>query len=108
MTTITINQAAETIANLLETLENAYWEAANCEEKDRVFNLSQILNAEYIELLKISVQDHHYEYEVISIAQTELLQALNNYAFNGQLQVRRQATAFRLQGLLSQFSNDLN
>ncbi|WP_320820517.1 hypothetical protein [Thalassolituus sp.] len=108
MTTITINQAAETIANLLETLENAYWEAANCEEKDRVFNLAQILNAEYIELLKISVQDHHYEYEVISIAPSELLQALNSFAFNCQQQVRRQTTASRLQSLLSQFSNNLN
>ncbi|APR67745.1 MAG: hypothetical protein VB954_11945 [Thalassolituus sp.] len=108
MTTMTINQAVEIISDLLQTLENAYWEAANCEEKDRVFNLSQILNAEYIELLKISVQDHHYEYEVISIAKAELLQALNNFAFNCQQHVRRQPTATRLQQLLSQFSNNLN
>ncbi|MCD8522049.1 MAG: hypothetical protein LRY66_06710 [Saccharospirillaceae bacterium] len=108
MTTMTISQASELIWDLLQTLEDAYWEASNCQEKDQVFNLMQLLNAEYMELLKISVQDHHYEYEVISTGLALLQQALEDFQRVASLQTRRQSTSTRLNALLNKLSANLS
>ena len=64
MAALSISQASELIWELNQTLEDAYWEASSMEEKDRIFNLIQLMMGEYMELLKVSVQDHHYDYEV--------------------------------------------
>ncbi|MGB1092867.1 MAG: hypothetical protein ACPGYX_12145 [Oceanobacter sp.] len=61
-----ISQAIETIWELIESLEQAYWASSSLQAKDAFTNLLQCLFREYIELQKLSVQDHHFEYEVVS------------------------------------------
>jgi len=107
MATMTIAQASELIWELLQTLEDAYWEASSCEEKDRVFNLMQLLNGEYMELLKISVQDHHYEYEVISTSHEVLMQVMSDFQHARMSMPRRQSTAVRLSSLLNKLTTNL-
>ncbi len=108
MATLTIAQASELIWDLLQTLEDAYWEASVCEEKDRVFNLMQLLNAEYMELLKISVQDHHYEYEVISTSHDVLVQVMSDFQRAQISMPRRLTTASRLSTLLNRLAANLS
>lgn len=74
-----IAEASNHIAELLGMLNNAYWEASSLENKDANYNLVRILTNEYIELMKISVQDHHYPYEVISTTQESLQNYLQDY-----------------------------
>lgn len=108
MNHITISQASELIWDLLKTLEDAYWEASSCTEKDQVFNLLQMLNAEYMELAKVSIQDHHYEYEVITTSREMLLQTLIDFQQASGNGVRRQSTSIRLRKLLNQLSSNLS
>lgn len=108
MSSITISQASELIWDLIQTLEDAYWEASNCDRKDQVFNLLRLLTAEYMELLKISVQDHHYEYEVITVNALELRHALEDFQAGCDHLVRRQRTAEQLSGLLKRFNHHLH
>jgi len=107
MTQITISQASELIWDLLKTMEDAYWEASSCHEKDQVFNLLQMLNAEYMELAKVSIQDHHYEYEVITTSQEMMQQTLIDFQQASSGVVRRQATSIRMRKLLNQLSSNL-
>lgn len=102
MKTLSIADAIEIICDLNKVLDDAYWEANNCEEKDHVYNLVNILNAEFIELSKVSVQDHHFDYEVISVSQEALKQALTQFQQRLSAQVRRQSTQVRLNSLLNQ------
>ena len=107
MSTLTIAEASELIWELLQSLEDSYWEASHCDDKDRVFNLMQILNAEYMELLKVSVQDHHYEYEVISTSQATLMQLVSEFQRNEASRPRRQKTSARLSGDSSVLTGNL-
>tara|TARA_R110000868_G_scaffold17813_2_gene77729 strand:- start:24952 stop:25281 length:330 start_codon:yes stop_codon:yes gene_type:complete len=72
MNKINISDALIAIWDLIEGLETGYWEASSMDAKDQLFNLLQVLQREYIELLKLSVQDHHFEYEVISLPPQQL------------------------------------
>lgn len=102
MNNIRIADAIEVIWELSKVLDDAYWEANSCEEKDQVYNLASILTAEFIELSKVSVQDHHFDYEVISVSQEALKQALTLFQQQVPKQVRRQTTLSRLNALLHQ------
>ncbi len=108
MTSITISQASELIWDLLQTLEDTYWEANTCDGKDQVFNLIRLLTSEYMELLKISVQDHHYEYEVITVSPHELRHTLEDFQLVCHSLTRRQRTAEQLAGLLKRFNHHLH
>lgn len=108
MSHITISQASELIWDLLKTLENCYWEASSCKEKDQVFNLLQILNAEYMELAKVSIQDHHYEYEVITTSKEMLQQTLIDFQQIAGDTTYRHATEVRLRQLLTDMVSNLS
>lgn len=99
MNNLSISAAIESINDLIKALDDAYWEANSCEEKDHVYNLSSLLIVEFIELSKVSVQDHHFDYEVISVSQEALKQALTLFQQRIPKQIRRQATLNRLNGL---------
>jgi hypothetical protein len=49
-----------------ELLDDAYWEAANIEHKDFIYNIISLFSQEMAELNKLSIQDHHYPYEFIT------------------------------------------
>ncbi|MBL4797162.1 MAG: hypothetical protein JKY50_07100 [Oleispira sp.] len=101
MNNLSIAAAVENIFDLIKILDDAYWEANSCDEKDYVYNLSSILTAEYIELNKLSVQDHHFDYEVISISQETLKQALSQFQLRAPNQIRRQTTLVKVNDLLN-------
>ena len=52
--------------SLLEILDDAYWEASTIQHKDLLYDIIGIFHQEVAELNKLSVQDHHYPYEVIT------------------------------------------
>ncbi len=52
--------------SLLELLDDAYWEAGTMEHKDMLYDIISILNQEVAEMNKLSLDDHHYPYEVIT------------------------------------------
>jgi hypothetical protein len=99
---LSISDSIDIICDLNKVLDDAYWEANNCEEKDHVYNLVNILNTEFIELSKLSVQDHHFDYEVISISQEALKHALTQFQQRLSTQVRRQSTQIQLNAFLNQ------
>jgi len=59
----TISSATQEIGDLLILLDNAFWESNSIEHKDILYNIITILNAEVMELNKVSVQDGNYRYE---------------------------------------------
>ncbi|HCM06750.1 MAG TPA: hypothetical protein DIC30_12150 [Oceanospirillales bacterium] len=101
MNNLSIAAAVENIFELMKALDDSYWEANTCEEKDYIYNLSSILANEYIELSKVSVQDHHFDYEVISLSQEALKQALTQFQLRIPKQIRRQTTLSKLNTLLN-------
>ncbi len=102
MNNISFAEAIEIICDLSKVLDDAYWEANSCDDKDQVYNLTSILNTEFIEMSKVSVQDHHFDYEVISVSQEALKQALTLFQQRVPKQIRRQSTLIRLNALLHQ------
>lgn len=103
MDRINISQAIESVWELIETLEQVYWEAGEMAHKDSVFNCLQILNREYMELLKISVQDHHFDYEVISLSLQQLMPVLSELSAEANTICRRMATREQLNDHLTLF-----
>lgn len=66
MTNNTIADAITTLEGLLKGLDLAYWEANSLDRKDFFYDLISALHAELSELGKLSVQDHHLEYEAVT------------------------------------------
>lgn len=73
----TIGEATSFIVELLELMENLYWETNSIDVKDQCFNVVRLLQSENTELTKISVQDHHYEYEVIVCKPSQMEAAID-------------------------------
>ena len=69
---ISITQASVFIAELLEILEDVYWESSQINIKNQCFNVVRLLHQEITELTKISVQDHHYDYEIIACSREDM------------------------------------
>lgn len=63
---ITIAQGSLMVSELLEVFEHVYWESPSIHVKNQCFNVVRMLQQELTELTKVSVQDHHYEYEPIA------------------------------------------
>jgi hypothetical protein len=61
-----ISNAVRTLEELLKGLDQAYWEANSLDRKDFFYDLISALHAELSELGKLSVQDHHLEYEAVT------------------------------------------
>lgn len=69
---ISIAKASVFITELLEVLEDLYWESPNVTVKNQCFNVIRLLQQELTELTKISVQDHHYDYEIIASSVSDM------------------------------------
>src|SRR5690606_4725344 len=108
MQSFTIGKPSEVISDLLYTQEDTYWEANTCDGKDQEFNLIRLLTNEYMELPNISVQDHQYEYEVITVSPHELLHTLEDFQLACHGLTRRQRTAEQLSSLLKRFNHHLH
>ncbi|TVP60142.1 MAG: hypothetical protein EA349_01840 [Halomonadaceae bacterium] len=66
MAQATVADALREFMTFMDILDDAYWEAARIEHKDSLYDIISIFTKEVSELNKLSVQDHHYPYEIIS------------------------------------------
>ena len=95
--TISIAQATVLVSDLVDALENVYWEAPSITVKNQSFNMVRILQQEITELTKVSVQDHHYEYETIACPGKKVAEGLEALATLLDSEVLRNQTD--IQGL---------
>ena len=107
MKRITIAQATMLLSELLDCMEDLYWESQTMQMKDASFNVVRILNAELMELTKVSVQDHHYPYEVISCSTHTLAQVLEDVKEDVTGRTLRSRTRATLDPLLQQMLDAL-
>lgn len=102
MSNHSIANAIQTLEDLLKGLDQAYWEANSLDRKDFFYDLISALHAELSELNKLSVQDHHLDYESVSEEfraarpkLTRLCKCVDDF-------VLRSITAVRLEKLIKQ------
>ncbi len=99
---ISITQASVFITELLEILEDVYWESSKINIKNQCFNVVRLLHREITELTKISVQDHHYEYEIIACSREDMNGGLEDLVTQLNGNALRSRTAKQLAPLLEQ------
>jgi len=95
-----ITEASAYVAELIDVLENLYWEAPSVAVKNQCFNGLRFLQNERTELTKISVQDHHYDYEIISCSAQDMEHCLNHLNKLIENEVLRAQTRSQLMPLL--------
>ncbi len=66
MSPVTIASTIQEFMSFIELLDDAYWEASTIESKDQLYDVISIFTHEMSELNKLSIQDHHYPYEIIT------------------------------------------
>ena len=66
MTQTSVADTLREYLSLLELLDDAYWEASSIHHKDMLYDIISIFSQEVAEINKLSIQDHHYPYEVIT------------------------------------------
>lgn len=96
-----ISEATTILEELLGFLDDAYWESNSANQKDRIYDIISALHKELSELAKLSIQDHHLDYEAITVefksARTklsELRRTINDCIF-------RSCTASNLESCIS-------
>lgn len=99
---MTIDQASAFVAELLDVLEDLYWESSSIPVKNQCFNAVRLLQAEVTELTKISVQDHHYEYEIIACPPHIMIGTLDRLKELLKDEVMRTRTQALLEPLMAQ------
>ncbi len=97
---VSITEASAYVAELIDVLEDLYWEAPCVAVKNQCFNGVRFLQNERTELTKISVQDHHYDYEIISCSAQDMEYCLNNLNKLIENEVLRAQTRAQLMPLL--------
>ncbi|OZG73281.1 hypothetical protein BTA51_12455 [Hahella sp. CCB-MM4] len=100
MTPSKISDASSVFLSLLEVLNDAYWEASTIENKDTVYDVLSIFNQEIAELNKLSIQDHHYPYEMITDGIRYVSPKLHRLQSTVDHVVERTTTQVRLKQLL--------
>jgi len=100
--TYSIAKAASILEELLGGLDEAYWEASSIERKDFFYDIISAVHGELSEVGKLSVQDHHLDYETITAEfraarakLARLRKLLDEY-------VHRSSTAVRLEALINE------
>lgn len=63
---ISIENASSSLYELMEVLDDAYWEASTIDKKDCIYNIVHSIHGELGEISKLSIQDHHLPYEPIT------------------------------------------
>ncbi|EAT11962.1 hypothetical protein HF888_11290 [Bermanella marisrubri] len=97
---VSIAKASVYLDELLSCIENIYWEANDIPSKDVCFNLIRLLQSELTELNKVSVQDHHYDYEIIAYPPTTVIEAVEALQSHLKNMVLRTQTRVQVMPLL--------
>lgn len=100
--TYNIANAARVLEELLTGLDQAYWEAATIERKDFFYDVISAVQSELAEVGKLSVQDHHLEYEPITLEFRAARSKLSRLRKLLDEYVLRSSTAARLESLISE------
>ena len=100
--TMSIAQASTFLGELLNVLENLYWESSSLNMKNQCFNGVRLVQQEITELTKVSVQDHHYDYEIIACPEPVMAEVLSQLETLSQEETLRTCTAAQLKPLLEQ------
>ena len=66
MSELTIAHASRYLDELLNVLDDAYWEASSMDRKDLIYGIISTLHQERGELAKLSIQDHGMPYQPVS------------------------------------------
>jgi len=87
--------------SLLELLDDAYWEASCIAHKDMLYDIISIFSQEVAELNKLSVQNHHYPYEVITEGIRRIVPKLESLDEARELIIQRTQTLTDFRDILS-------
>ncbi|HTN34931.1 MAG TPA: hypothetical protein VL091_13065 [Marinobacter sp.] len=86
---------------LLELLDDAYWEASSIRHKDMLYDIISIFSQEVSEINKLSIQDHHYPYEVITEGIRRVVPKLERLDENREEVIQRTQTLTDFRDILS-------
>lgn len=101
MTTATVADALREFLSLLELLDDAYWEAGTVEHKDMIYDIISIFSQEVSELNKLSVQDHHFPYEIITEGMRRVIPKLERLDERKDDVIQRTQTLIDFRDILS-------
>ena len=87
--------------SLLELLDDAYWEASSIHHKDMLYDIISIFSQEVAEINKLSIQDHHYPYEVITEGIRRVVPKLERLDENREDVIQRTQTLTDFRDILS-------
>lgn len=99
--TYSIADAARILEELVRGLDEAYWEASSIERKDFFYDIISAVHAELSEVGKLSVQDHHLEYEPITLEFRTARSKLSRLRKLVDEYIQRSSTAARLDALIN-------
>lgn len=99
---MSIAQASTFLGELLDVLENLYWESNSLNMKNQCFNGVRLVQQEITELTKVSVQDHHYEYEAIACPAAVMGEVIKELEALCDKETLRTRTSAQLEPLLKQ------
>ena len=94
------SDAIQTLEELIRSLDDAYWEASTMERKDLFYDIISAINVELSELAKLSIQDHHHEYEPVTSEFRIARSKLSNLRKLLDECVLRSRTATRLEAII--------
>ncbi|MBU6950227.1 MULTISPECIES: hypothetical protein [unclassified Hahella] len=100
MTPAKISDACTEFLSLIEVLDDAYWEASTITNKDTIYDVLSVFQQEAAELNKLSIQDHHYPYEMITEGIRQVSPKLHRLQASVSQVVERTQTQVRLRQLL--------
>ncbi|WP_336367769.1 hypothetical protein [Marinobacter sp. C2H3] len=101
MTQTTVADTLREYQSLLELLDDAYWEASRIHHKDMLYDIISILSQEVAEINKLSVQDHHYPYEIVTEGMRRLIPKLERLDEYREDVIQRTQTLTDFRDLLS-------
>ncbi|WP_097459857.1 hypothetical protein [Mangrovitalea sediminis] len=107
MTNATVADALREFMSLIELLDDAYWEAGTVQHKDTVYDIISIFNQEIAELNKLSIQDHHFPYEIITEGMRRVVPKLERLDERKDNIIQRTQTLIDFREILSLVMNIL-
>jgi len=105
MSSAKISEACTEFYNLIEVLDDAYWEASTIVNKDTIFNVLSVFQQENAELNKLSIQDHHYPYEMVTEGVRQIGPSLHRMQEQIDHIVERTSTKISLRPILQKVIN---
>lgn len=87
--------------SFVELMDDAYWEADSIKHKDMIYDVISIFHQEIAELNKLSVQDHHFPYEIITEGMRRVVPKLDRLDEHKEAVIQRTQTLIDFRDVLS-------